>query len=53
MKIKKFGWIIMMCTAIAMGGLMTACSSDDDNNNGGANGGSDNNGFVDAQFTEE
>ena len=24
-----------------------------DNNNGGANGGSDNNGFVDAQFTEE
>ena len=24
-----------------------------DNNNGGANGGSDDNGFVDAQFTEE
>ena len=40
-EIRKFVWTLMMCTAIAMGGLMTACSSDDDNNNGGGDGGDD------------
>lgn len=32
MEIKKLCWAFMMCTAIAMGNLFTACSSDDDNN---------------------
>ena len=36
---KKFGWAFMMCAAIAMGSLMSACSSDDDDDNGGGGGG--------------
>ena len=38
MKIKKFGWIIMMCTAIAIGNVMSSCSDDTNGENGG-NGG--------------
>lgn len=33
MEFKKMGWTLMMCTAIAMGSVMTSCS--DDNNDGG------------------
>lgn len=36
---KKFGWAFMMCAAIAMGSLMSACSSDDNDDNGGGGGG--------------
>lgn len=35
MKIKKFGWIIMMCTAIAIGNVMSSCSDDTNGENGG------------------
>ena len=38
-EMKKFGWALMMCAAIAMGSLMSACSSDDDDDNGGGGGG--------------
>jgi len=35
MEIKKIGWAIMMCAAIAMGNVMTSCSSSDDDDNSG------------------
>jgi len=47
MKIKKFGWIIMMCTAIAIGNVMSSCSDDTNGENGG-NGG---NGSTDPEVT--
>ena len=47
MKIKKFGWIIMMCTAIAIGNVMSSCS-DDTNGEYGGNGG---NGSTDPEVT--
>ena len=49
MKIKKFGWIIMMCTAIAIGNVMSSCSDDTNGENGG-NGG---NGSTDPEVTYE
>ena len=47
MKIKKFGWIIMMCAAIAIGNVMSSCSDDTNGENGG-NGG---NGSTDPEVT--
>ena len=41
MEIKKFGWIIMMCAAIAIGNVMSSCSDDTNGENGG-NGGNGN-----------
>lgn len=38
MEIKKLGWTLMMCAAVAMGNLMSSCS-DDDNSGNGDNGG--------------
>lgn len=40
-EIRKFGWTLMMCAAIAMGGLMTACSDDNNDGNGGGGGDDD------------
>lgn len=37
-EIKKLGWTIMMCAAIAMGNLMTSCSDDPAPNGGGEDG---------------
>lgn len=47
MEIKKFGWIIMMCAAIAIGNVMSSCS-DDNNGENGENGG---NGSTDPEVT--
>lgn len=40
MEIKKFGWIIMMCAAIAIGNVMSSCSDDTNGDNGGNGNGS-------------
>ena len=40
MEIKKFGWIIMMCTAIVIGNVMSSCSDDTNGDNGGNGNGS-------------
>ena len=41
MEIRKLGWALMMCAAIAMGNVMSSCSDD---NNGDDNGGNNGNG---------
>lgn len=51
--IKKFGWAIMMCAAIAMGNVMSSCSDDNSDGNGGNgdNGGGGGNGGSDPEVT--
>ena len=44
MEIKKFGWIIMMCAAIAIGNVMSSCSDDTNGENGGNGGNGNGNG---------
>lgn len=51
MKIKKFGWIIMMCTAIAIGNVMSSCSDDTNGENGGNGGNGNGNGSTDPEVT--
>lgn len=51
MEIKKFGWIIMMCTAIAIGNVMSSCSDDSNGENGGNGGNGNGNGGTDPEVT--
>lgn len=51
MEIKKFGWIIMMCAAIAIGNVMSSCSDDTNGENGGNGGNGNGNGSTDPEVT--
>lgn len=42
MEIKKFGWAIMMCAAVAMGNGLSSCSDDDNSGNGDSGGNAEN-----------